>query len=385
MPYKRGTMKGELTTTEIRKLIRAHNVLMSIKIPPKTTRDGIFKILDDKGYMVNHVRKSIQRRYKNERKPNITIDQAEKILPKPKPRAKKPDPAPAPKEDKKKALAIEDKPKKEPAKKEDRGFKVEARERTQMINALSAEMKKKINPYKVLGITRATETPALVKQRCKELRLKEHPDKGGDPVKFDLFQKVCKILLDTQTLTKKSGNDKDKGEAKKKPVKDMTPEEQFELFKKTKPSQLNVSRYLANLFLDSTGGTKQKDITMWANLKGLKDVDKILKSKSKANKTKRDALIAGLKEFVKLAKDEGWKTINAPTDHYDFLGEEQDFQNPEYDIGDISNRELMEIIELVGKYLGKKVEYDISKITANLAGRISNWGGTIFSFGALLK
>tara|TARA_R110000782_G_scaffold144020_1_gene236884 strand:+ start:1 stop:1122 length:1122 start_codon:yes stop_codon:yes gene_type:complete len=245
-------------------------------------------------------------------------------------------------------------------------------------------MKKKINPYKVLGITRATETPALVKQMCKELRLKEHPDKGGDPEKFDLIQKVCKILLDTQTLTKKSGNDKDKGEAVKKPVKDMTPEEQFELFKKTKPSQLNVSRYLANLFLDSTGGTKQKDITMWATLKGLKDVDKILQSKSKANKTKRDALIAGLKEFVKLAKDEGWKTINAPTDHYDFLGEEQDFQNPQYDIGDISNRELMEIIELVGKYLGVKVDYDISKVGADVAGKISGdgrWGGTIFSFG----
>ena len=89
-----------------------------------------------------------------------------------------------------------------PAEKEDKGFKVEARERSQMINALSLEMKKKINPYKVLGITRATETPALVKQRCRELRLKEHPDKGGDPVKFDLIQKVCKILLDTQTLTK---------------------------------------------------------------------------------------------------------------------------------------------------------------------------------------
>ena len=45
----------ELTTAEIRKLIRAHNVLMSIKIPPQTSREGILKILDDKGYMVNHI------------------------------------------------------------------------------------------------------------------------------------------------------------------------------------------------------------------------------------------------------------------------------------------------------------------------------------------
>ena len=87
MPYKTGELKGELTTPEIRKLIKAHNVLMSIKIPKGATRNDILKILDDKGYMVNHVRKSIQRRYKNERKPNVTLDQAEKIT---KPAKKKP-------------------------------------------------------------------------------------------------------------------------------------------------------------------------------------------------------------------------------------------------------------------------------------------------------
>tara|TARA_R100001509_G_scaffold162140_1_gene133018 strand:+ start:1124 stop:2170 length:1047 start_codon:yes stop_codon:yes gene_type:complete len=79
MPYKSGELKGELTTPEIRKLIKAHNVLMSIKIPKGATRNDILKILDDKGYMVNHVRQSIQRRYKNERKPNVTLKQAEKI------------------------------------------------------------------------------------------------------------------------------------------------------------------------------------------------------------------------------------------------------------------------------------------------------------------
>jgi len=79
MPIKSGLLKGELTTAEIRKLIKAHNVLMSIKIPAGATRSQILKILDDKGYMVNHVRQSIQRRYKNERKPNVTLKQAEKI------------------------------------------------------------------------------------------------------------------------------------------------------------------------------------------------------------------------------------------------------------------------------------------------------------------
>ena len=73
----------ELTTPQIRKLIKAHNVLMSIKIPVGSSRQQILKILDDKGYMVNHIRKSIQRRYKNERKPNVTLTQADKILKKP--------------------------------------------------------------------------------------------------------------------------------------------------------------------------------------------------------------------------------------------------------------------------------------------------------------
>jgi hypothetical protein len=52
--YKAGTLKGELTTVEIRKLIRAHNKASSIKIPPKSTREDIVGILQKAGYVVNH-------------------------------------------------------------------------------------------------------------------------------------------------------------------------------------------------------------------------------------------------------------------------------------------------------------------------------------------
>ena len=52
--YKAGTLKGELTTAEIRKLIRAHNKASSIKIPPKSSREDIIGILKNAGYMVNH-------------------------------------------------------------------------------------------------------------------------------------------------------------------------------------------------------------------------------------------------------------------------------------------------------------------------------------------
>ena len=52
--YKAGKLKGEITTAEIRKLIRAHNKASSIKIPPKSTREDIVGILQKAGYSVNH-------------------------------------------------------------------------------------------------------------------------------------------------------------------------------------------------------------------------------------------------------------------------------------------------------------------------------------------
>ena len=105
------------------------------------------------------------------------------------------------------------KPKEEPKQKEvlkledrkktEKTFKVERSERTKMINDLSLEIGKKFNPFKILGITAKEETPELVKQKWKEVKLKNHPDKGGDKDKFDLIQKACDVLLRTQTILKK--------------------------------------------------------------------------------------------------------------------------------------------------------------------------------------
>jgi len=230
MPYKTGTMKGELTTAEIRKLIRAHNVLMSIKIPPKTTRDGIFKILDDKGYMVNHVRKSIQRRYKNERKPNVTLDQATKVLEKPgktqeqkdtmkankekkaaqlkqregdlikagatlakaraKAKAKKPDPEPDPEPEEDPVLQLED-----------TNISINKALRRKKNIAFKQEYKKSI--YQVLGLGKQKDeeqsprSPAEIKKICRKLKLKNHPDKGGSAEVFDSIQKACDIFMET--------------------------------------------------------------------------------------------------------------------------------------------------------------------------------------------
>ncbi len=78
--------KGELTGAELRKLIRAHNILVSIKIPAGTDREGLIKLIEGKGYKVDHKKKAIIDSKKDRpRRPKVTLDKA-KELTKPKPK-----------------------------------------------------------------------------------------------------------------------------------------------------------------------------------------------------------------------------------------------------------------------------------------------------------
>jgi hypothetical protein len=80
MPYKKGDLKGELTSSEIRKLIRAHNKLVSIKIPPKTDRDGLIKIVQDNGYKIDHKgQKIVDARKSRPRRVQVSLEQANKM------------------------------------------------------------------------------------------------------------------------------------------------------------------------------------------------------------------------------------------------------------------------------------------------------------------
>ena len=51
--------EGELTATEIRRLIKAHNKLMSIEIPKGTKRDGLIKLVEKNGYKIDHKAKKL--------------------------------------------------------------------------------------------------------------------------------------------------------------------------------------------------------------------------------------------------------------------------------------------------------------------------------------
>ena len=71
-----------LTVSEIRKLIKAHNVLTKITIPKGATRNDLIKLVEKKGYRVDHEGKKISR--KVDGKPEtITLKGAE-IIGKPK-------------------------------------------------------------------------------------------------------------------------------------------------------------------------------------------------------------------------------------------------------------------------------------------------------------
>jgi len=75
---------GELKTPEIRRMIRAHNKLMAIHIPPKSSRAYIMKLIKDNGYTLDH-KKAQLTPSKTLKKPKtrktITLESANKMFP----------------------------------------------------------------------------------------------------------------------------------------------------------------------------------------------------------------------------------------------------------------------------------------------------------------
>ena len=78
MPYKSGSLKGKLNASEIRTLIKAHNVLNTIKIPKGAKRDDLIKLVEGKGYSINHEKQSISKKIKK-RTETISLEGAKAI------------------------------------------------------------------------------------------------------------------------------------------------------------------------------------------------------------------------------------------------------------------------------------------------------------------
>jgi|DEB0MinimDraft_6_1074348.scaffolds.fasta_scaffold96093_1 hypothetical protein len=71
-----------LTASEIRKLVRAHNVLSKIKIPRGASVEEMEKIIKENGYSVDHEKKKLFANVK--RGKQITLKKAEEVVPAPK-------------------------------------------------------------------------------------------------------------------------------------------------------------------------------------------------------------------------------------------------------------------------------------------------------------
>jgi ABC-type phosphate transport system permease subunit len=69
MPYASGKFKGQLKSNELRELVAAHNRLTDIKIPKKATRQQIIKIINDKGFNIDHKNKKLKPKTKRKPKP----------------------------------------------------------------------------------------------------------------------------------------------------------------------------------------------------------------------------------------------------------------------------------------------------------------------------
>lgn len=69
MPLK----NGELSTPELRKLIKEHNKLMSIEIPKGSKRQDIINLINKNGYDIDHAKQRLVPRVQMKRKPVVKL------------------------------------------------------------------------------------------------------------------------------------------------------------------------------------------------------------------------------------------------------------------------------------------------------------------------
>ena len=315
MPYKTGALKGKLNATEIRKLIKAHNILVTMKIPKGAKREDIIALVEKNGYKVNHEKQALVPRVEMQRKKTIGLKKAEELT-KPKPlteeqkkqrqqaKQKKegqkaflktviPKPPPASKPSKGvKVGKPPPKPKKEEPKEDEKkddkmkGFKI-------LSDFLNNNLKKRIkiiNDYldgKITEDKREELENDMTDILDTDMRKKVDP-RFLEP-NFTVKSKYLKSLQD-QTLVKELKSilnkkpKQKKEEPKEKAPKKEEPKEKAP--KKEEPNKLKslISKIKKNTSrLYDTNFLKEKNITEWFN----------------EWKRERSALIKELKEYQK--------------------------------------------------------------------------------------
>ena len=177
---------AKLSAAQIRKIIKAHNIEATVKIPAGLKKDELEKFVESKGFTINHDEKSISKGGKK-----ITLEQAEKVT------------APKQKTALQKQKAIE--------RKEEKAVAQKKKER---------ELKKEAVKKATKGMVPKTSVPKKV--GSKPVPKKEEPKKPPRTVKKDgkkfiqLTEKEKKIAKEIQERKKKK-----EAEAKKPKKKQL--------------------------------------------------------------------------------------------------------------------------------------------------------------------
>ena len=204
MPYKKGPLKGQLLTSEIRKLVRLHNKLSKITIPPRSSRDDIIKIIENNGYKIDHENQKLTATRMNK---DLTLKEAQETFPVKK-RVKKEPPKPAEKP----------KPKKEdevrPAKKPYPPIPKNIRGKRVNVVFGKPATKERIETGQInLGKLEAPKPKGKVKQAVAKIEEKEKSKKTVKKIKV---QEKPKKVLNLDEPKKKPESKKPEPEPKKK-------------------------------------------------------------------------------------------------------------------------------------------------------------------------
>ena len=300
MPLK----NGELTTAEIRTLVKAHNKLTNINIPKGAKRADILKIIDDKGYKVDHVGKSLKPKPNTEKtikKKTIPLVTAKAVTAPKKKSAEQVQKA----EEKKKVKAEEKKKSEKIIKKEAvKEFK-QAKKSAQKAPKKNVAPKKykidkskqpKTTPSKVsIKIKPSLNTKKIVKKEVKKpirkvLKPTQKPTgsavvQPGKPEDLKIEPKKKKVIKFTkkqEALRQKIiASNKKKEEEKKKeapPIKEKieTPEEMF----------FRNLNFIEGQYLKSPGESGYVDVNDSSRKKILRVLESIINKKKTSKFTK---------------------------------------------------------------------------------------------------
>ena len=274
------TPAGEMTAPELRKLIRAHNILSKIVIPKGTDRQGLIKLIEGKNYKVDHKDKVI--RPKQQRGKQITLKKAEELT------------KPKPVSEAVKKQRAEKKKEKEEEKKKD--IKIAKKEAVQEFKSKQKEAKKKNKKAEKLN-------------QKKDLKIKSILINKKDMGETQFIKDQKKLQLQKQKETRrallKQNVKVDKTTRRGKPVKkELSKEERIKQLEKSiaqKKKEVEIQK--------KKNEEENKKLSTEEKKKKIKQLEEQVKKKEEALKKKSEK-----KEILKSEKKgKGGDPINKLT------------------------------------------------------------------------